>query len=403
MDIRPTLSALLRNRTGAVLVALQVAITLAVMVNALFIIRDRVATMNRSTGVDEAHLLTVTSYAYDPDYDGEGSLARDLDTLRGLPGVRAAGTINVLPGSESGWQSNWRLEPEASATFDSAFYLVDESAIEALGLELVAGRSFRVDEVGEIGNSLGFSQWPPSVLVTSALAERLFPGEDAIGRTVYTPEGHESTIIGIVKQMAQPWPDSEHWEESTLVPGRHHPPAVRYVIRTQKGENPERILADVETALRDAGHGRVILNGQTHEQILAETFAEDRATTRILWTVIGMLVAVTALGIVGLTSFNVRQRIKQIGTRRALGATRAHILTHFMVENAIVTSAGVAVGVVLTFAVNWWLAQHYSLPRLEPGWVPLGVLALLALGQIAVYGPARRASLVPPAVATRTV
>jgi putative ABC transport system permease protein len=74
-----------------------------------------------------------------------------------------------------------------------------------------------------------------------------------------------------------------------------------------------------------------------------------------------------------------------------------------MVENAVITGAGVAAGTVLTFAMNWWLAAHYDLPRLQGDWVPLGILVLVVLGQLAVLGPARRASLVSPAVATRTV
>lgn len=403
MDIQPILSALLRNRTGAILVALQVAITLAVMVNAIFIIRDRAATMDRPTGVDEAHLFTVTNQVYAPDYDWNGNQARDLDTIRGVPGVRAAGTINTLPGSNGGWGSSWKLAPDSAETFSMAFYAVDDAAIDALGLELVAGRAFREDEIRQFNSAYILSRWPESVMVTSALAERLFPGEDAVGKTLYTEEGDQSTIVGVVEAMAQPWPEAEHWEDSTLVPSRYSAPVNRYVVRVDAGEDPERVLPEVEKALRDAGHGRIIRSGKTHEQILGETFAEDRATTRILWTVIGMLVAVTALGIVGLTSFNVRQRTKQIGTRRALGATRGDILRHYMVENAVITGAGVAAGTVLTFAMNWWLAAHYDLPRLQGGWVPLGILVLVVLGQLAVLGPARRASLVSPAVATRTV
>jgi putative ABC transport system permease protein len=403
VDIRPIFSALLRNRTGALLVALQVAITLAVVVNAAFIIRDRIATMSRSTGLDEAHLFKIMSYPFAPDYDAKGAILRDLETLRGVPGVRAAGTINTLPGSQSGWSSGWVLEAGTTEpTFNSAYYAVDEQGLEALGIELVAGRWFRSDEVVDVG-VVGMVDWPESIVVTQSFAERLFPGQPVVGKVLHTPEGDQSTIVGVVRQMTQPWPDSDEWEDSTLLPGRFLVPATVYVARVEEDEDPAVILPEAEKALQEAGSGRVLLQAQTHEQVLAETFAEDRATTNILWTVIALLVAVTGLGIVGLASFNVRLRTKQIGTRRALGATRGDILRHFMLENALITGIGVVIGTVLTFGLNWWLAQHYELPRLNPGWVPLGMLALLFLGQLAVLAPARRASLVPPAVATRTV
>lgn len=404
MPIRPILSALLRNRTGAILVALQVAITLAVVVNALVIILDRTEMMDRDTGIDEAHVLQVASYAYAPGYDWEGGILRDLDTIRGVPGVRAAGTINTLPGSNGGWSSGWRTSPgEETTNFSSAFYAVDAQGLEALGVELVSGRWLRDDEIVPISTA-GFEGWFDSVVVTEAYGEAMFPGEDPVGKTLYADGGkNSSTIVGVVRKMAVPWPDYEDWHNSTFIPARYGPPYMRYVVRAQPGESADALLEAVKKAMEDNGEGRVVLSARTHEEILAETFAGDRAAVWSLWAVVGMLIAVTAMGIVGLTSFNVRQRTKQIGTRRALGASRGDILRHFMMENALITAAGVIVGVALTLGLNLWLARSFSLPRLEVSWLPLGMLALFALGQLAVLGPARRASLVPPAVATRTV
>lgn len=403
MPIRPILSALLRNRTGALLVAVQVAITLAVVVNALVIILDRTAMMNRDTGIDEAHVFQVASYAYAPDYDWQGGIRRDLDTIRGVPGVRAAGTVNNLPGSGGGWSSGWSTTPEEGApNMSSAFYALDENGLEALGLELVSGRWIREDEIMEIAAS-GFEGWFDSVLVTEAYGEALFPGEDPVGKTLYTDNGDTSTIVGVVRKLAVPWPDYLDWDHSTIVAARYAPPYIRYAVRTEPGESADAVLAAVKKAMEADGEGRVVLSARTHAEMLADTFAGDRAAVWSLWAVAGMLVAVTAMGIVGLTSFNVRQRTKQIGTRRALGASRGDILRHFMVENVLITAAGAVTGVALTLGLNLWLAHSFSLPRLDVSWLPLGVLALLLLGQLAVLGPARRASLVPPAVATRTV
>jgi len=112
---------------------------------------------------------------------------------------------------------------------------------------------------------------------------------------------------------------------------------------------------------------------------------------------------VTGVGIVGLASFSVRQRIKQIGTRRAIGARRRDIVRYFVLENLMITTVGVALGALLTLAVNYLLVVNFELERLDPVYVPAGILALWLLGLLAVAGPARKASSISPAIATRTI
>jgi putative ABC transport system permease protein len=114
------------------------------------------------------------------------------------------------------------------------------------------------------------------------------------------------------------------------------------------------------------------------------------------------LLLITALGIVGLASFWVQQRTKQIGIRRALGATRGQILRYFQIENFLIAGIGIALGMLLAFGLNQLLMSKYELPRLPLLYLPAGALILWLLGQLAVLGPARRAAMVPPAIATRS-
>ncbi len=139
------------------------------------------------------------------------------------------------------------------------------------------------------------------------------------------------------------------------------------------------------------------------EQVRSEAYAEDRAMAIILSVVIFCLLTITALGIVGMASFWVAQRTKQIGTRRALGATKFDILRYFQTENFIITTMGLIGGGILTYAFSIYLMKAYNAPRLPWFYVPVGFVCLWLLGQIAVLGPALRASRVPPAVATRSV
>jgi putative ABC transport system permease protein len=116
-----------------------------------------------------------------------------------------------------------------------------------------------------------------------------------------------------------------------------------------------------------------------------------------------LLVAITALGIVGIVSFNVNQRIKQIGTRRALGATRTDILRYFVTENVLITTLGLFVGTLLTISFNVYLVQQYNMPSFDWYLIPVGIFIMFAVGLISVMMPAVKASKVSPAVATQSI
>ena len=407
MEIRPILSALWRNRTGAVLVALQVAITLAVVVNAAFIIHDRTGKMARPSGIDSENILTVVNRAYDPDYDFEGGRRADLDALRAIPGVVSASEVNTLPLSGGGWSLGLMTDPEQPETmFPTAGFATDEMGLATFGLELIEGRWFRKDEIITF-NLDAVEALPQGVVLSLQQAEHMFPDESAVGKLVYLDTGDALTVIGVVNNVATPWPGYSEtalggFYRSIFVPALFQPPTNEYAVRTEPGQ-AERLLPVVEKTLAERANGRVISGLKLHRDIVGNTYGADIATTRTLISVIVLLVVITSLGIVGLASFNVRQRTKQIGTRRALGATRGDILRYFMLENVLVTSIGLAIGTVFTLGLNMWLVQSYSVPRLDVSWVPFGIVFLLLLGQAAVLAPARRATRVSPAIATRTV
>jgi putative ABC transport system permease protein len=179
-------------------------------------------------------------------------------------------------------------------------------------------------------------------------------------------------------------------------------PAHHYVLRV----DPERragVLAAAEALLERIRPGRIVTEKQTFEEIKAQYYRADRAMTWLLAGVCMALLTITALGIVGLASFWVQQRTRQIGIRRALGATRSQILRYFQSENLLLATFGIALGMALAYGINQLLMERYELERLPPQYLPVGALSLWVLGQLAVLGPALRAAAVPPAVATRSV
>src|SRR4030095_10039269 len=136
MGIRPILSAMLRNKTGAVLVALQIAFTLAVIVNAVYIVSKRVEKMMRPTGMDVAHIITAQVWAVGNDTDIEQMARQDLEVLRAIPGVIDATVSHQVPLSGGGWGDGLKAAPGpddgGKKQVPAARYTVDEHAINTL-------------------------------------------------------------------------------------------------------------------------------------------------------------------------------------------------------------------------------------------------------------------------------
>jgi putative ABC transport system permease protein len=403
-DIGPIFRALTRNKLGAVLIALQIALTLAIVTNSAFIINQRAEDIARPTGVDEPNTAIFITTLFDSGQDQRQVFRDDLDALRALPGVIAAAPTQSVPASGSGWGESVYNDPQAQSdeSINMGQFMVDEHGLEALGLELVAGRNFRPEEIQE--RSLDNMSRTKAHIISQALADELFPDGDALGKTIWDDPNGEGPIeiIGIYSHMQNAWPSSDNVNNSALTPalmmfdGR-----MMYIVRTEPGSR-DAVMAAAEEYLTK-NRGRIVEVVRSFEEQKRRTYSGDIAMVKLLTAVIAVLTAVTGLGIVGLAWFSVTQRRKQIGTRRALGATRIDIIRYFMVENWLITTAGLLVGLVGTVVLNWFLDTQYSVGRIPIWYLPVGVIALWALGILAVMLPARRAANIPPALATRSV
>lgn len=410
MQIKPILSALRHHKAGTLLIALQIALTLAIVCNALFIIQQRISHLSRPSGIDEASLIRIQNqWVGQSEADYASLIATDLATLRKVPGVVNAYATNSVPLSNGGWSTGVYLEPvkpdQGKSAAQTALYFVDNHTMETLGLKLVAGRNFRPSEVGEFMPRS--KAQPPLVMVTRDLADKLYPSENAVGKVLYTID-KPSTIIGVVERMQVPWVGgwASNWDgNSLLVPARLITNGSNYVVRVQPGQM-NNVLRAAPKALYAASRMRMIPDDDgvlPFRDIRAEAYARDRGMAILMSVICVVLLAITAAGIVGLTSFWVGQRRKQIGVRRALGATRNDILSYFLTENLMIAAAGVVLGAILAVGMNQWLMQAFEMQRLSWPWIASGVFVLLVLGQAAVLAPAMRASRVPPVTATRSV
>jgi len=173
-----------------------------------------------------------------------------------------------------------------------------------------------------------------------------------------------------------------------------------YVVRSAP-QDRDRVVQQAQHALSELDPIAVV-KGHSFTDMRDQYFANMSSMAWMLVLVCLVMLAVTAFGIVGLTSFWVQQRRRQIGIRRAVGATRGHIMQYFQTENFLLSTAGVVIGMGLAFGINLYLMQHYEMARMPWYYLPGGAIALWLIGQFAVFGPARRAAAVPPVVATRS-
>ncbi|MBN8735348.1 MAG: ABC transporter permease [Xanthomonadales bacterium] len=419
MTLHPILAALKKHKAGVTLITLQIALTLAIVCNAVFIIGQRVDRINRPSGIDENNLFLVTqSWVGAPTGDDEGSIDKldsmqqaDVATLRNLPDVESAIAVNTLPLVNSTWSTGISLKPDQQrSTAQAALYFGTEQMVPTLGLKLVAGRNFTSAEIGHMGFR-GHNK-PPVIIVTKALGDKLFPKGDALGKTVYI-DRNPTTIVGIVERMQVPsvnsWANSWFWN-SVLIPTRLDAGFSRYAVRAKPGRL-DAAMREAPKALYASNPMRVIETGAKFEDKSVHSFAEirryayraDRGMAVLMGVICLILLCVTGAGIVGLTSFWVGQRRKQIGIRRALGATQVDILRYFQTENLMIAGVGVVLGAILAVGLNLWLMKQFQMDRMSITYVLVGVVVLLVLGQGAVFAPARRASKVSPVEATRSV
>ena len=320
LEIKPIFHALCRSKVGAILLLIQIAITTAIVSNAAFIIQDRIAFLNQETGYPEQDLFKFNVMTFGKDVDASQQFELDEAMLRALPGVESAAQSSSIPLSGSGSASGFNLKPapQESKNVRTAYFFIDEHGLDTYGVKLIAGRNFTEAEV-LITNS-PTDRTTNVTVVTGALANELFPKGDGLGKTVYFGD-LPLQIIGITAPMKGPWLKDSHPNNVALIPYIQGKTYAQFAVRTKPGQRAA-VMKQIENAMLNNYSKRVINNIKGLDELKDQYMAADKLMMRMLIVLITILVLVTALGIFGLTLFNINKRTKQIGTRRALGAQK---------------------------------------------------------------------------------
>ncbi len=409
VEIRPILSALLRNKLGPILVATQVALSLAILVNAIYIVNLRLDVANRPSGVAEelnVFRLNISNQKSGGHADQLAIQKQEAATIRAVPGVVSVSRTNSIPLSWSGSNSGVAIDrKQLSATTVSAIYLSPDSLIQTWQLKLVEGSDFKPDDFLEIDPTVG-KEFVKKVIVSKALAQKLFSGQtNFVGKEFYfgTGEGANGvTIVGVVERLQTSGAEtSAEGEYATLLPVRlSNEPYSGYAVRTEAGQR-DRVMKEVAEVLRRTFSSPINVKSRSMEEFRTDRYRSERGLAWMLLAVSTLLIVITASGIVGMSTLWVAQRARQIGVRRALGARRIDILRYFITENLLITTGGIAAGTLLALALNQLLVSQFELSKLPLVYLLIAPAVFWLLGVVAVYAPAWRAASISPATATR--
>jgi putative ABC transport system permease protein len=410
MPVRTVIRALMQSPAGPLLLSAQVALSLMIFANVAYVIGARLQATEGSTGMNLADVFWVQSHGEGKDYDQQSTVKFDLEYLRSLPGVIAACISNAIPQTRAGLRSSVSPNQDLKESKRSVFvYLSTDAIIDVLGLHLLRGRMFNADSVLPAPPRADASHpaFGMEVVITEDLATKLYGnGERALGKPMYFSllNGGSATVVGVVDlmQAAPPMSPADIVYDVVLTPAVPPGPNAIYLVRTKSGLL-DAVMARVRKELEPLQHGRLVDNMDTLAATATQSRVADRTDAVILAVLSSLVLAVTMLGLFGFAAFAVTSRTKEIGTRRAIGARRADIVKMFLLENWLITTAGVAAGSITTLAFAVQLHTLLELPRMPIVFLAGSMVLVWAAGLLAALMPALRGSTVPPAVATRVV
>ncbi len=395
--------------TRRALVVAEVSLALVLLASAGLLLHSLVRLFSIGPGFNPSHMLTLQVQTAGHKFDNLDAsrsgdkvklrfFAQALDAVRGVPGVKSAAFTSLLPltdGQFGVYGAHFENDPPDGGK-NVYRYVASPGFCEAMGIPLLRGRL--LDEHDTAGS-------PRALLISASLAKKQFPGAAAIGKRVHVGPMNDPwyTVVGVVgdvKQvsLAENQPDAVYM---TSAQSWYADDAMALVVRTQG--DAAALAPAVRKAIWSVDKDQPIVQVATMEELLAVTAAQ-RHFALVLFEVFAIAALVlAALGIYGVLSGSVNERMHEIGIRAALGATRGSILTLVVRQGMTLTAIGIAIGLGGAFAATQALTSLlFGTSRFDP-LTYVGVIALLGgVSAVACGVPAWRAARVDPATTLRT-
>ncbi len=393
-----------RNRLRSALVVVEVALSLVLLVGASLFVRSFLALHGASGGFPTEHLLTLRVHLPGEAYDDDGRKTRRIEDLvrrlEAVPGIESAGASNLIPLGGGGGGGRVLIDGRPVTPGEEPFIYytgVTEHFFDALGLQPFAGRGLSAAEAGE----------KSAVAVVNETFVRRFwparPAGDAIGRRFRIKDEVDPrwfTVVGVVPDF-QNGDLNDDIDPSAYVGFPYM--AIRntgFVLRT-RGE-PLQAARAAREAIRAADPNLPVFEVATMEKVRMDGVWEYGLFGKMFSTFGAVALFLAAIGVYGVLSYAVGQRLREIGVRVALGARRAHVLSLVVRQGLVLAGAGVALGLLGALGVTRILSTFlYEVSPSDPvSFVAISAL-LSAIAFLASYVPARRATQIDPLEALR--
>jgi len=392
------------QRARDTLVVAEVALTVVLLAGAGLLMRSVAALRGSDPGFDPGGVLVAPVFLDSQQYDSGAKsreyYARLFERLRGLPGVVAVGGATTLPTSTLGPDFErpvWPLERSADATArrEASVRMITPGYLEALRIPVVAGRAF---------SSADAPGAPNVVAVSETLARELWPGENAVGKSLVVDYSSAGTypyeVVGVFGDVRFRGPRSRPLAEVYFPHAQRSYLILHVAVRTAQGGPP--LAPELRRTLLELDPQKPPYGVQPLEDLLGATYLRERRAMQLLVAFAAVASLLSALGVYGLLAYRVRQRDVEIGVRVALGASPARIVSWVAAAGARLVACGALLGVAGAAAGSHLLGGLlFGVTPADPR-TAAGVLALLALvAAAATCLPAWRAARVDPAAVLR--
>ncbi len=390
------------GKTRGVLVVSQVALSLVLLIGAGLMIRTLWLLKSINPGFNPHNVLTVPLAISETKYSKVSQQTAFfnavLDRVRGLPGVETAGQIDNLPLQGGSMQpvavEGQPVVPMADQP-EVAVRLISPGYLRALRIPLVEGRDFTdADNAGS----------PPVILVSASFAKRFWPHQNPIGKHVtltFLP-GVLREVVGVVGDLKQNGLADARAVETVYHPMAQNPETTRMVLAVRTNSRPTSLLSAVSRAVHEVDPDEPIVNVATMDDIVDQSLLQQRLSMFLLASFAGLALVLAAIGIYGVQSYAVRQRVQEIGIRMALGAQVGDVFRLIVGQGLKLVALGIAIGLAAALALTRLMrGLLFGLSATDP--VTFGAVAflLMIIAVVACYLPARRAARVDPLVALR--
>jgi len=404
MDIKPIFLSMKRSKFMASIMFIQIAITMAVLSNSIFIAKETLREWNLPSGIPHEDVIRVTARFYDESRALGSAMYSDLESISSFPGVEAVTAVNTIPFNAESVIGVYLEDSEDARRYQSVVFEADEQIFDVLQLKLLDGRQFSASDIIK-GAKAENSRIASEVMISEEMASVLFQDESPIGKIVWLNKGADPvTIVGVYSNFMT--------GESLNGQGKSYHSFIRPQVKWGYRDQPHYLIrmtpGIAESSLEDIlqiiyqQQGRYVYDNEILKRTQKRMYDGRGSRALVFLVVSAVLLLITALGITGFTSFQVNQRRKQIGTRRALGAKKSDIIKYILTENSIVTLMGILLGTLITVGIALLIADQAGQNMYSTSVLLLVAGFIWAVNLLAAYFPARQASKVAPAIVTRT-